>query len=104
MPWRTLRVSSPAMTMAAMANLPRSAGEQVAQIAWFREVEHCRDHDRGERRMRHSPEQRRQQNQRQKAKNRCNEVGELGARAGSHRDGGLRQAADDEKPPEKTVE
>ena len=104
MPCRTPSVSSPAMTIAARANSQRAAGEQVAQIAGLGEVQHCRDDDGGKRRVRHAPEQRRQQNQGEEAKDRRDEVGELGAGAGGHRHGGLGQAADDEEAAEKAAQ
>ncbi len=76
---------------------PTASGEQIAQIGGLGEVEHRRDHDGGERRIRHAAEQRRQKDQRQKAKGCGDEVGDLGAGAGGHRDRGLGQAADHEK-------
>ena len=54
--------------------------------------------------MRHAPEQRRQQNQGEEAKDCGDEVGELGAGAGGHGDGGLGQAADNEETAEKTAQ
>ena len=104
MPCRTPNVSSPATTIAATANSQRSAGEQVAQIAGLGEVKHRGDDDGGKRRVRHAPEQRRQQNQREEAKDRCDEVGELGAGAGGHGHGGLGQAADDEEAAEQAAQ
>ena len=54
--------------------------------------------------MRHAPEQRRQQNQGEEAKDRGDEIGELGAGAGGHGHGGLGQAADDEEAAEKAAQ
>ena len=92
------------MTIAAMANSQPVAGEQVAQIGGLRKVQHCRDDDGGKRRMGHAPEQRRQQDQGQEAKDGGDEIGELGAGAGGHGHGGLGQAADDEKAAEKAAQ
>jgi hypothetical protein len=104
MPCKTPSISSPATTIAANGKFPTVAGEQVAQIAGLGEVKHCCDHDGGKRRVRHAPEQRRQQNQREEAKDRCDEIGELGAGAGGHGHGSLGQAADHEEAAEKTAQ
>ena len=104
MPCRTPSVSSPANDDRGESKLPAAAGEQVAQITGLREVQHCRDDDGGKRRVRHAPEQRRQQDQGQEAKERGDKIGELGAGAGGHRHRGLGQAADDEEAAEEAAQ
>ena len=71
------------------SKLPTAAGEQVAQVLWLGEVQHCCDHDGGKRRVRHCPEQRCQQHQCQEAEDSRDKVGNLSAGAGGHGNGRL---------------
>jgi hypothetical protein len=67
-------------------------------------MKHRDDHDGGERRMRHVSEQRGQENQREQAKDRGHDIGELRAAASRHGYGGLGEAADDEEAAEETAQ
>src|SRR5262245_50310772 len=81
-----------------------ASGEQLAQVAGFGEMKHCSDHDGGKRRMRHPLEQGSQQNEGEERKKCCNDVGELGAGASGHGDGGLGQTADGKEAAEKAAQ
>src|SRR6516225_8550157 len=86
------------------AELQAASNEQLAQIAGFGKMKHGDDYDGGKRRMRHAPEQRGQENQRQQAKNRRDDIGKLRAAAGSHGYGGLGEAANDEEAAEQPTQ
>src|SRR6516225_1351244 len=86
------------------AELQAASDEQLAQIAGFGKMKHGDDHDGGKCRMRHAPEQRGQENQRQQAKDRRHDISELRAAAGSHGYGGLGEAANDEEAAEQPAQ
>jgi hypothetical protein len=84
--------------------LPAAADPQVAQVARFGEVQHRRDDDGTQRRVRHPAEQRRQQDQGEETQQRGDQVSNLGAGAGGQGDGGLRQTADGEEAAEQPAQ
>jgi hypothetical protein len=67
-------------------------------------MQHRRDNDGGKRRLWHVPEKRRQENQRKKTKNCCDEISELATSAGGQCHRGLGQAADHRKSTEQAAE
>ena len=104
MPCRTPKVSSAGDDDRGEGELPPAADEQIAQIAGLREMQHRRNDDGGERRVRHASEQRGQQNQGEEAKDRGHQIRKLGAGARRHGHGSLGQAADDEEAAEEAAQ
>ena len=81
-----------------------AAGQQLAEIAQVGKMQHRRDDDGRQRAVRQAAKQRRQRDQGDEAEDGGDEVGKLGAGSCGDRDGGLRQAADDEEAAEQAAQ
>src|SRR4051794_22985160 len=104
MPWSTPNVSSPAMTISALAKRPAASLEQLAQVTRFREMQHCCNDDRGERWLGHISEQRGQKNQREEAEDCRDNIGDLAAGTCGRGHRSFRQTAHNKKSAEKPAE